>query len=159
LLNAALEARANGALRDQTWRFLIGHSLHESAFQAFSARGASLPGVVVERARPDFVALLQGAVLSISQGGYNTVMEVLDAGARAVVVPYAGGLETEQTLRAQLLAQRGVLTVVEEAALSAETLANAVDEAMSRVPTSMASLDTGGAETTVALLRQWSCER
>jgi hypothetical protein len=30
---------------------------------------------------------------------------------------------------------------------------------MSRVPTSMASLDTGGAETTVALLRQWSCER
>ena len=39
-------------------------------------------------------------------------MEVLDARLPAVVVPYAGGLETEQTLRASLLSARGLIDVV-----------------------------------------------
>ena len=112
LLATALGASA--ALSGQApWRLLVGQHLPEDRFRALVY--AAGPHVVVERARPDFRALLARATLSISQGGYNTVMEVLAAGCRAVVVPYAGGLETEQTLRCELLAERGLFTVLDEA--------------------------------------------
>ena len=57
-------------------------------------------------------------MVSVSQAGYNTVMETLQAGARAVLVPFAAGSEEEQTIRAQLLAERGLVHVVEESALT-----------------------------------------
>ena len=90
------------------------------------AAGRAAGRIVVERARPDFRALLGRAALSISQGGYNTVMEVLAAGCPSIVVPYAEGLEGEQTLRCQLLAERGLLAVLEEPELDAASLADAV---------------------------------
>jgi hypothetical protein len=57
-------------------------------------------------------------------------MEVLAAGCPAVVVPYAGGLETEQSLRCRLLAERGLLRVVDEAGLDPATLLAAVQRAL-----------------------------
>ena len=111
--------------------------------------------MTVERFRPDFTALLRQARLSISQGGYNTLMEVLDAGLRAVVVPYAGGLETEQTLRANRLAARGLVEVVDEGDLGAGSLAAAVRRALGKPPPAgLAGLDTGGAAAAAEALRR-----
>jgi len=112
-------------------------------------------GVVVERFRPDFRTLLGGARLSISQGGYNTLMEVLDAGVRAVVVPYAGGLESEQTLRANLLAAQGLIEVVGEDRLDARSIAGAVDQVLRKPqPAGLARVDTSGDTATVRTLRE-----
>ncbi|MHA1113209.1 MAG: glycosyltransferase family protein, partial [Alphaproteobacteria bacterium] len=112
LLAAALPARALSRAADLPWRVLVGDNLFEDRFNALRAEAP--PGMIVERARPDFTRLIAGCALSVSQGGYNTVLEVLSAGRRAVVVPYAGGLETEQTLRARLLAERGLIHQVAE---------------------------------------------
>ncbi len=128
LLQAAMAARALTGLKDRTWRLLVGHNLPQDRFEALQA--AAPAGVVVERARADFVTLLANATLSISQGGYNTVMETLKFGRRAVVVPYAGGLETEQTLRAELLGRRGLIQIVDETTMTAQSMAAAVDRAM-----------------------------
>jgi len=98
----------------------IGANLTHAAFQQ------DLPEVV-ERARNDFTLRLRNCVLSVSQAGYNTVVETLQAGARAVLVPYAGGGESEQTSRARLLAGRGLVQVVEENALAPQALAAAID--------------------------------
>ena len=151
LLRAALAARPLCAARDRRWRFLVGEGLAEAAF-ADLARAAPA-GVVVERARPDFQALLARAHLSVSQGGYNTVMEVLAAGVRAVVAPYAGGHESEQTLRAHALAERGALQVVAEDGLSPESLAAAIDRALAGPPLAAAGIDLGGIPATVRLLQ------
>ena len=61
-------------------------------------------------------------------------------------MPYAGGEETEQTLRAQLLAQRGLFQVVEEEALSGESLARAADVALGtdRPAPSLLAMDGAG---------------
>jgi len=128
LLRAAMEARALTTLKDRTWRLLVGHNLPQERFDALKADAPA--GVIVERARGDFVTLLANAVLSISQGGYNTVMETLKFGRRAVVVPYAGGLETEQTLRAELLGRRGLIQIVDETTMTAQSMAEAIDGAM-----------------------------
>jgi predicted glycosyltransferase len=150
LFRAAIAARPLTRLADRTWRVLCGHALPDETFRALSREAPA--GVVVERARPDFIELLRGAVLSISQGGYNTVMEVLATGTRAVIVPYAGGLETEQTLRGRLLAKRGALSLVDEKHLSPQAIAAAAEAALARPPPAPHGLDVGGAAATAAII-------
>ena len=151
LLETALAARPLTALKDRVWRLLVGHNLPDDRFERLRAAGGSR--VVVERARADFVTLLANAELSISQGGYNTVMETLKFGRRAVVVPYAGGLETEQTLRAGLLAQRGLIQVVDETTMTARSMAEAVARALAGPTLSgRLSVDLDGMAKTVAAI-------
>lgn len=154
LIAAALAARPLSPLADTPWRILVGDNLPEELFQSY--RAAAPPGVVVERARQDFPALLAGARLSISQAGYNTVLEVLAARRPAVVVPFAGSGETEQPLRAHLLGERGAFTVLPEAELSPAALAKAIRGALSSdpVPTGFSGLDVGGAEKSAQIIGQ-----
>jgi predicted glycosyltransferase len=72
------------------------------------------------------------------------------------VVPFAGGAETEQSLRAALLAERGLLTVVEEAGLDGPALAKGIDRALARsaaTPPSAALATDGAARTADTLAR------
>jgi len=155
LVEAALAARALSPLAAAPWHVLIGHGLDQAGFAALRDRAPA--GVAIERSRPDFTALLARAALSISQAGYNTTLEVLAAGTPAIVVPFAAGSETEQSLRAELLAARGLLTVVPEAELSAPRLAEAIAASLAQ-PRRRAALDfdLAGAEKTAALLREFA---
>ena len=154
LLKVAIAARPLTALAAHTWRILVGVTVDQPTFDGIAALAG--PGIIVERARADFTALVTNAALSISQGGYNTVMEVLEAGTRAVIVPYAGGAETEQTLRAHELARRTPIQVVAESTLAAQTLAHAVDAAWRREPPANTMIDTNGAEVSAALIAGWA---
>lgn len=128
LLRCALAARPLSPLAAAPWRLLAGPNLPEDEFRAIAA--SAPPGVAVERARSDFVALLCRARLSISQGGYNTLMEVLASGVPGVVVPFAGGNETEQTQRAGALAAQGLIAIVEEDRLDPARLAAGIARAL-----------------------------
>ncbi|MFC5358392.1 glycosyltransferase family protein [Azospirillum himalayense] len=152
LLRAALAVRASTpAGLDAPWRLLAGPDVPEADFRALAA--AAPPGTVVERARPDFPTLLRRCRLSISQAGYNTVLDVLQAGCRAVVVPFAAGSETEQATRARLLEERGRLAVVDEATLTPDTLAAGVARALALPPPAAIPLRLDGAAATARLLR------
>jgi predicted glycosyltransferase len=149
LLLTALEARRRGCLAHLPWRLLTGANVPEADLTAL-ARDAPI-GVRVERFRRDFPALLRGCHVSVSQAGYNTVMDVLAARARAVLVPFAAERETEQLLRAEALAARGIAEVVRESELSAAVLACAIERAAARDPIALA-LDTGGAIRSAQLI-------
>ena len=153
LLETALRARPHTLLREASWRLLAGVNATEAQIRALSREAA--PGTFIERSRPDFQGLLANCALSVSQAGYNTVAEILQARARSVLVPFAADGESEQTLRAQALAERGATQIVEEAALTPEVLAEAVNRAVRapRPPADLAELD--GARRTVELLRDW----
>ncbi len=150
LVAAALEARALSPLATVPWRVLIGDNLPEARFAVLAA--AAPPGVTVERSRPDFLALLAAARLSISQAGYNTTLEVLAAGTPAVVVPFAAGSETEQTLRARLLEERRRLVVVEETGLTPASLAAGIARALALPPPPPLPLRLDGAAETARQL-------
>ena len=154
LLRTALQARPETSVGDRRWRLLAGPSLEEGAFSALRADAGA--GVIVERARADFVTLLRNCHLSISQGGYNTVMEVLATGARAVAVPYAGGHETEQTLRVCLLAADGHLQQLPETELTASRLVGAVEAALISRPPAAISINMDGATRTAELVADWA---
>ena len=148
LLETAIAARPLSALRDRTWRVLAG----VNAGDIGDLKGE---GVIVERARNDFTLRLRNCVLSVSQAGYNTVMETLQARARAVLVPFAEGGEAEQTLRARLLAERGLAQMVEEDSLTPGRLAAAIDRAAVAPRPAAGAVDLGGARRTAELLLEW----
>ena len=153
LFRAAVAARPRTRLAGRTWRILAGPGLADDRFSALA--GEAPDGVVVERSRADFGTLIANCALSISQGGYNTVMELLAAGTRSVIVPYAGGLETEQTLRSRLLENRNGIRAIAEDGLDAAGLAAAVDAALDAPPPDAAGIDMNGAEASARLIGEW----
>jgi predicted glycosyltransferase len=157
LLDAALAARPLTRFAAEPWRLVTGPQIPDADFRALVA--AAPAGVAVERFRPDFQELLARCRISVSQAGYNTLMELLSAGTRSVVVPFADGGETEQTVRARRLAARGLLELVEAEALSPAALAAAIDRAGAKPRRSAvdgrAPIDLDGARQTAALLRAY----
>jgi predicted glycosyltransferase len=130
LIEAALAARPLTQWRDKPWRIVTGPGMAE---RDLAALRALLPeGVALDRVRPDLPALFARCHLSISQAGYNTVMELLSVRARALVVPFAEASETEQTLRARRLAALEMIDVIETDALLPAKFAAAIDRAAAR---------------------------
>ncbi len=144
VLHAAIAARGFSALRELCWRVLVGPGIAEDEFRALAAKAA--PGVVVERNRQDFPTLLARARVSVSQGGYNTVMDVVRSGVPAIVIPFEHRAETEQRMRAARLAARGAIELVDERELAPQLLAAAVDRAASRPARRELPFDMRGAE-------------
>ncbi|MBV9430963.1 MAG: glycosyl transferase family 28 [Hyphomicrobiales bacterium] len=126
LFSAALAAARTDRRR---WHILVGHGVQEENFTELVKEAPS--NASVERARRDFPSLLNVADVSVSQAGYNTVIDILAAGARAVLVPFEEGVEKEQRMRAEHLAALGRAIVVSEAELAPATLVEAIDKVMS----------------------------
>jgi predicted glycosyltransferase len=151
LLFAALAARPMTPLAHAVWRLIAGPNLPQADFDRLAAFADER--TIVERFRADFAARLTVAALSVSQAGYNTTMDLLRARTPAVLVPYETAGETEQRLRSELLARKGLVTIVPAAELSAERLARGFAEALARPPRRSESIDLSGAETSARLLR------
>jgi predicted glycosyltransferase len=143
LIAAALDAagrRGDG----RRWRVLVGHAAADTIDDLRRRAPAS---VTIEPARRDFRQLLANCAASASQAGYNTVVDLLQARARAVLVPFAHDGETEQTLRAETLAEHGLAQVVAERALSGAALNAALDTALAAPRGDLAVRLDGEAET------------
>jgi predicted glycosyltransferase len=151
LLHAAVAARKKSPLADRMWRLLVGANL--PAAERGLLNGGN--GIVIEPARADFTTLLRNATLSVSQAGYNTVVETLCCADRAVLVPFGTVRETEQTDRARALADRGMVAVVPPEALSPENLAVAIERTLAGPSIrSFPPCNARGAAATVDWLRQ-----
>jgi predicted glycosyltransferase len=146
LLAAALGAAR--LLPDRRWRLLAG-SRDDAALAALAGRGAA--DTVVERNRTDFRRLLANCAASVSQAGYNTAVDLLATGAPAVLIPFATEKETEQTLRAERFAARGLAAHLPEAAATPGRLAAAVTERLAAPPV-RAAVSLDGIDETARLL-------
>ncbi|MCP5363808.1 MAG: glycosyl transferase family 28 [Hyphomicrobiales bacterium] len=151
LLRTALAARPLSRLSDVPWRLIAGVNCPDSVYDDLAWNAP--PGVIVERWRTDLNLLLHHCQLSISQGGYNTLMDLMAARARAVVVPFASESETEQSERARILATRGAIHLLEADALTPHALASAVDAALSAQPWSL-DLKCDGARQTAQIITE-----
>lgn len=144
------------------WRLLVGHAVAEADFAALQAEAAAAttgPDVVVERARRDFRTLLATCAVSVSQAGYNTVTDLVESGARAVLVPFERGSEAEQRLRAERFAARGLAGLVTEADLTPERLAKAVGTALLRPRPDRIDIDLDGIAGSVKAVEDLAARR
>jgi predicted glycosyltransferase len=151
LLATALAAQPLSRLAHLTWRVLAGPNIRPDGMERLAR--ACGPNAIVERSRVDFAALLRRARVSISQGGYNTTMDVMTSGAAPVVVPFTGNGETEQRARGERLAKFGLAVVVDDRTLTPRSLAAAVDHAATRTFAPW-PFESDGTHRTATLLRE-----
>ncbi|WGD29782.1 glycosyltransferase [Ancylobacter sp. WKF20] len=147
---ARLTVEAARLMPERRWRLLIGAGVSPEAFDALATLAPL--NMVVERARPDFPALLARAALSISQAGYNTVLDLAAANARAILVPFAEGAEKEQTLRAGELARRGLARVLALETLTAPALTEAARDLLAAPRPDWSAIGRDGASRTATVL-------
>ena len=122
-------ARAAAALSPGLrWRLLVGG---DAAGTLCADLNRDAPGNMhAEPARPDFRQMLHHARASVSLCGYNTALDILQTGCRAVFVPYDEGNEVEQTIRATALARQNGIAMVRAADLSPQALLQALETAI-----------------------------
>lgn len=151
LIEAAIKARAQSRLKDVPWRVIAGGYADQAELNALRSK---LPlGIILTGPSPDFQARLANSLLSISQAGYNTVVEGLRMGKRMVLVPFETASETEQSLRAERLSSMGLAQTISETDLTPENLAKAVDTALDRPPPQVVDLNLDGMANTVQFVQ------
>ncbi|MBB4955768.1 putative glycosyltransferase [Agrobacterium vitis] len=149
LIAAALEAQALLGGNDR-WCLITGPNLPQADYDRFAAQAPDT--VSLYRFRADFPALLPQAKLSVSQAGYNTVCDVLRAHCPALLVPFAAGGETEQTVRAQKLHALGLAEVVVEDGLNGAAIATAMTKAKALQFPDHLTVSLNGARETARLI-------
>lgn len=156
LIRAALEA--SPLLEEiKSWCLITGPNMPQADFDAISAQAPE--NVSIFRFRKDFASLLAGARLSVSQAGYNTVCDILQAKCRSLLIPFAADGETEQSARAERLARLGLAQVLEEKDISARSMADAIRAALALPGPDVIHLDLDGAAGTARALRRLFDER
>lgn len=134
------------------WRLLVGGSDRN---QRIGTLTASAPAnATIEAARPDFRQMLYHATASISMCGYNTALDLLQAGTPAVLVPFDDGSEVEQTLRAESLSTLPGMAILPDAALAPDALLAALQTVTSAPRRAASGLRFDGASETVRLTQE-----
>ena len=87
------------------------------------------------------------------------MVELAQARARAVVVPFQAGREEEQFLRAKCFENAGLVSVVPEASLSAETLASAVRERLEHPRPARSAMSVDGLAQSIRAIEQAAAAR
>lgn len=134
-------------------KVITGPFIETAAFARLKEQEKSHPGLMVEKFAPSIVEEMRKARASLSQCGYNTSMDILRSKTPALVVPFADGREDEQQRRAALLAERGLVEVLDPGKLSPENLSGALEKLLSFRPAKI-SLNLNGAANTVDMLRK-----
>lgn len=149
LMHAALEAMELCHSYPQNWCLTTGPDLPQQEYEYLTTHAPE--GMQVTRFVPDLAAVMAHAKVSISRAGYNTVGDLLRAQCRSVLVPFAGGLETEQLRRAHMLENLGLTTVLLDSDLTPQSLAQAIDKA-STLGSAVARFDLDGAHKAAVIL-------
>lgn len=135
------------------WVLVAGPNLPEQDYAELAKEAAGLDNVALYRFRTDFNALMARTRVSVSRAGYNTVCDILRAGCRSVLVPFATGGETEQSVRAERLAARDRAEVITEDDLTADRMTEAIATELDRGGPFNGHPRLDGADETARILR------
>jgi len=155
LLRSTIET-APLLLQELPHRFVIfaGPFIPQEEFLNLRELAAQQPNITLARYTPDLMPYMKRADLSISMGGYNTIMNILSTGARAIVFPYTANDDQEQYIRAAKLDQLGVIDVLHPDALEPPKLAAVIRAALRRAPAHF-ECDLRGAEKSARLMKEF----
>jgi predicted glycosyltransferase len=87
-------------------------------------------------------------------GGYNTTMNILATRVPALLWPFSQN--REQRLRAERLADRGLLTVLKDEDLQPDRLAAMMDQKLAQPTRPDVAIDLDGAANTATCIENWT---
>jgi predicted glycosyltransferase len=154
LLSAAVAAHQHLFVeRGVRTKAIAGPFLPADAWERLAHAARDSDAIELVRHVPDLGAELRSAAASISQCGYNTALELIDARVPALVVPFATPEEDEQLARARRLEELGAVRVLDPVHLDAEVLAEAALALLDFEPSAPA-VDLDGAAGSVRLIAE-----
>jgi len=130
-----------------------GPFIPDDEFDQLKEMAAVQRNVQIGRYTPDLHPFLRRAELSISMGGYNTIMNILSARTRAIVFPYTANDDQEQYIRAEKLQALGVIEMLHTDDLQPHRLAAVVNAALQKEPASI-NWRMNGAEQSARAIRR-----
>lgn len=134
-------------------RFMIfaGPFVPDAVYDRLQKMALNKPNVELNKYTPDFQAMMRRAQLSISMGGYNTTMNVLSTGIRALMFPHTANDDQEQIIRARKLQEMGALSVLDLEDLFPWALAQKITAALAQQPCPI-DINLNGAEVSAGIL-------
>ncbi len=132
---------------------VAGPFLPEEDWLDLKAKAVACPGLTLQRYISNMSQSLAIHSVSVSQCGYNTVMDILKSGIAALVVPFSVGQEDEQSNRAERLSKLGLLHKVAACDLSVERFVAEVERLLSFSPNT-AALDLDGTTRSADIIHE-----
>ena len=152
LLGAAIDAQPDLWRRERiAMRLIAGPFLGVNSWRELRSRAKGREGLELRRAVADLGLELRNAMVSVSQCGYNTAIDILQAGVPALVVPFTAPGEDEQTRRGRRLAVRGAVRVLDPRELDGPALVREITE-LARATTPAVDLHLDGARASAEAL-------
>ncbi len=159
LLRAAIwAARRYPERLPYTFEVYAGPVAPAAVYEDLCALSEGAANIHVARFTPDLGARLRGAMLSISMGGYNTVLDLLGTGIPSLIYPEYGNGDNEQEVRAERLEKMGAADVLCAEDLHPARLTEAITRVLVRKPATI-EIDLNGAENTLRILEQTLAQR
>ncbi|MEM7716501.1 MAG: glycosyltransferase, partial [Cyanobacteria bacterium P01_A01_bin.68] len=112
----------------------------------------SKQNINVSRYTRNLISYMQKADLSISMSGYNTTLNVMTTGVRAMIIPFKGNNDQEQRIRAGKLDSLGVVKMLDESDLHPEIFSQKLIDYLAIEPKKL-EFDFNGVENTAALIK------
>ena len=133
MMRALLDALPTISARQRVFLAVItGPFMPPELRRDLELRAKGLPARV-SMSVSDTISYIEAADLTIAMAGYNTTMEILRSGKRAILIPRRGP-SAEQRMRAQLFAARGWVETIDPDDLGVDAVADHVVAALGRGP-------------------------
>lgn len=106
----------------------------------------------IDRYTPNLLAYMQKADLSISMSGYNTTLNIMTTGVKAMILPFTGNDDQEQKMRAEKLDALGVVKMLQPDDLQPDVFAEKIISYL-QIQTNQIQFDFSGVEKTTLFLK------
>ncbi|MEB3180016.1 MAG: glycosyltransferase [Nostocaceae cyanobacterium] len=139
-------------------QMFTGPFLPEEKLLKLQQSVGSRDNIEIARFTPQLLAYMNSADISISLSGYNTTMNILSTGVRAIVVPIGhDNQDKEQLVRTQKLEELGIVEVVHPEILEPAYLAERIIASLNNKQETNKSplFNLNGAENTAAFLQDF----
>ncbi len=129
-----------------------GPFMPEEKFWELKAAARDQRNLKINRYTPNLLAYMEKSEISISMSGYNTTMNILTTGVRAMMLPFTGNDDQEQTMRVERLSQLKKVRRIQPEDLQPDRFAAAVVAHLQHSP-SQIKVNLNGVENTARLVK------
>jgi predicted glycosyltransferase len=132
-----------------------GPYMSEKEYSTLQQLVRGKPYIALKRYTNQFLSYLNSADLSISMAGYNTCMNIVSTGVRALVLPFMGRGNQEQLIRTRKLEEHGKVIGLDPHKLDSDYLMKTIEETF-RTPLCFngSPIDIQGAKKTSVLINE-----
>ena len=127
----------------------------DPVFKELTTITDNLDNITIERYTPSLLDYMQEADLSIGMSGYNTTMNILTTGVKAMMMAFQGNNDKEQETRLKKLASLGRVKMINPHDLQPEKFALKIIDYLQQNPTEL-NLNLNGVINTAHYLKQLS---